>query len=83
MEYPECPVNFKLTWLENPVNQFVLQCRPYTSEETEVAKYIHRLLYSLYLVPILATGLLCLSCIYSNTRYYRARKSSQLEPVNT
>lgn len=78
MEYPECPHKYTLAWLENPVNTFTLYCRPLSSEENEATLYINKLLYTLYVIPALFVGLLCIMCIYSNSRYYRTRKDSGL-----
>ena len=82
MDYPECPDKYKLTWLEATSNMFVLHCRPYTNEEIATSAYINRLIYTLYVIPILAVGLLCVSCVYSSSRFYRSRKDSGGIPVS-
>ena len=78
MEYPECPDKYRLAWLENPTNTFTLHCRLKTLEEIETTMYINKLLYTLYVIPVLFIGLLCIMCIYSNSRLYRTRKDSGL-----
>ena len=78
MEYPECPDKYTLAWHEGPTNTFTLECRPFSAEEVETTVYINRLLYTLYVIPALFVGLLCIMCIYSNSRYYRTRKDSGL-----
>lgn len=71
MEYPECPDGLKLAWLETSKNIYLLHCRTYTTDEMNVEIYINRLVYTLYVIPVLFVGLICVSCLYSRSRSQR------------
>ena len=74
MDYPRCAENYMIDKIQYEINDIIIKCRPLTDIEIRTNHYIQGLLNALYLIPLIALSLLCISCMNSRTRIYRVGK---------
>ena len=81
MEYPKCAENFIIDSFEYELNNIIVKCRPLTDIEIKTNNYIQGVLNVLYLIPLIALSLLCISCMNYRTRIYRVGKEVIISDV--
>ena len=67
--------------IQYEMNDIIIKCRPLTDIEIRTNHYIQGLLNALYLIPLIALSLLCISCMNSRARIYRVGKEVVVSDV--
>ena len=67
--------------ITHEINNIIIKCRPLTDIEIRTNNYIQGVLNALYLIPLIALSLLCISCMNSRARIYRVGKEVIISDV--